>query len=99
MDLLRFLNRLVVNAKFNVEDVCNVYRRLKIDGGDDSDTVSYIGFMAAIMPKGGDGNTGSTMANTGCSPSKFNTTIEVGGSLTKRGISMPHSGMGTAQQT
>ncbi len=41
-DMLKFLNRLVVNAKFNIEDICNIYRRLKIEAGDDSDTLSYI---------------------------------------------------------
>jgi len=40
--MLKFLNRLVVNAKFNIEDICSIYRRLKIDAGDDSDTLSYI---------------------------------------------------------
>ncbi len=41
-DMLKFLNRLVVNAKFNIEDICNIYRRLKIEAGDDSDTLSYV---------------------------------------------------------
>ena len=41
-NLLRFLNKLVVNAKFTIEDICNIYKRLKIDAGDDSDTLSYI---------------------------------------------------------
>jgi len=49
-DLLRFLNKLVANAKFTIEDICNVYKRLKIDAGDDSDTVSYVQFMTAILP-------------------------------------------------
>ncbi len=49
-DLLKFLNRFVINAKFTIEDVCNVYRRLKIEAGDDSDTLSYINFMNAILP-------------------------------------------------
>jgi hypothetical protein len=48
--MLKFLNRLVVNAKFNIEDICNIYRRLKIEAGDDSDTLSYIQFMNAILP-------------------------------------------------
>ncbi len=48
--MLKFLNRLVLNAKFNIEDICSVYKRLKIDAGDDSDTLSYIQFMVAILP-------------------------------------------------
>jgi hypothetical protein len=48
--MLKFLNRLVVNAKFNIEDICSIYRRLKIDAGDDSDTLSYIQFMTSILP-------------------------------------------------
>ena len=50
LDLLRFLNRLVMNAQFNVEDICNIYRRLKIEAGDDSDTLTYVQFMVAILP-------------------------------------------------
>lgn len=50
VDLLKFLNKFVINAKFNVEDVCNIYRRLKIEAGDDSDTLNYINFMTAILP-------------------------------------------------
>ena len=49
-DLLKFLNKFVVNAKFNVEDICQVYKRLKIDAGDDSDSLTYINFMTAILP-------------------------------------------------
>jgi Ca2+-binding EF-hand superfamily protein len=49
-DLLKFLNKFVINAKFTIEDICNVYRRLKIDAGDDSDTLSYVNFMNAILP-------------------------------------------------
>ena len=48
--MLKFLNKLVVNAKFNIEDICNIYRRLNIQAGDDSDTLSYIQFMNAILP-------------------------------------------------
>jgi hypothetical protein len=48
--MLKFINRLVMNAKFTIEDICNIYRRLKIEAGDDSDTLSYIQFMTAILP-------------------------------------------------
>ena len=48
--MLRFLNKLVINAKFSIEDICNIYKRLKIEAGDDSDTLSYILFMSAILP-------------------------------------------------
>ena len=48
--MLKFLNRFVINAKFSIEDICNIYRRLKIEAGDDSDTLSYIQFMNAILP-------------------------------------------------
>lgn len=48
--MLKFLNRQVINAKFNIEDICNIYRRLHIEAGDDSDTLSYIQFMNAILP-------------------------------------------------
>ena len=27
-DMLRFLNKLVINAKFSIEDICNIYKRL-----------------------------------------------------------------------
>ena len=40
----------MANAKFTIEDICNVYKRLNIDAGDDSDTLSYIQFMTAILP-------------------------------------------------
>src|SRR5574343_2037014 len=49
-DMLRFLNKLVINAKFTIEDICNIYRRLHIEAGDDADTLSYIQFMYAILP-------------------------------------------------
>jgi hypothetical protein len=68
------LNKLVSNAKFTIEDICNIYRRLKIEAGDDSDTLSYIGFMVAILPQS---VAGSTIASTrdhspetGASPTK-----------------------------
>ncbi len=48
--MLKFLNKFVINAKFTVEDVCNIYKRLKIVAGDDSDTLNYINFMTAILP-------------------------------------------------
>jgi hypothetical protein len=48
--LLKFLNKFVLNAKFNVEDICQIYKRLKIDAGDDSDTLTYINFMTSILP-------------------------------------------------
>jgi hypothetical protein len=49
-DLLKFLNKFVLNARFTVEDICQIYKRLKIDAGDDSDTLTYINFMTAILP-------------------------------------------------
>ena len=49
-DLLKFLNKFVLNAKFNVEDICQIYKRLKIEAGDDSDTLTYVNFMTAILP-------------------------------------------------
>lgn len=64
MDMLRFLNKLVINAKFTVEDICNIYRRLKIEAGDDSDTLSYIQFMIAILPPNTNSAVGSTACNT-----------------------------------
>jgi hypothetical protein len=49
-DLLKFLNKFVLNARFTVEDICQIYKRLKIDAGDDSDTLTYINFMTSILP-------------------------------------------------
>ena len=63
VDMLKFLNRLVINAKFNIEDICNIYKRLKIEAGDDSDTLNYIQFMVAILPASSVGS-GATSCNT-----------------------------------
>ncbi len=97
--MLKFLNRLVLNAKFNIEDICNVYKRLKIEAGDDSDTLSYIHFMHAILPPSATPNI-STMHTTARRPGERspspNVTIDVEGrfktsSAKKRGLSMPYS--------